>query len=241
MKGVVLAGGPGTRLDPLTRVTHKHLLPVYDRPAIFHALRTLVDADIGEILIVVGGPHADAPKRLLGDGATLGFGRLRYALEREERGPASALLLAERFADAGPLCVIGGGDIVERNVQRVADVFRENPVGAKVLLKRVPDPSRHEIARMRDRRIIGVVERPARPPSRYAVTGVRFYDATLFDRIRALRVARERLELADVDDAYARSDSLSHAILRGWWIAAETFEDLATASSLVARGGVNKL
>lgn len=237
MRGVVLAAGSGGELAALTRATHASLLPVFDRPMIFHALRTLLDADVRDILVVSGGEHADAPRRILRDGAGLGLGRLRHAIAPEDGGEAGALARAERFAAGRPLFVIRAADVFERNLQRPADLFRDAPCGARLVLSRVEDARGHPVARMRAGRVVGIVDRPSRPPSRYAVTGARFYDGSVFERIRRIGAR----SLCDVDRDYVASRAVEHSVQRGWWIAADRPETLAEASHRAARGGANKL
>lgn len=242
MKGVILAGGLGTRLDPLTRVTNKHLLPVYDRPMIFYPIWTLINAAIREILIVTGGNNAGDFLRLLGNGAEFGLKHLNYTYQQGEGGIAAALLLAEHFAEGGKICVILGDNVIERNIQRAAEAFRRQERGAKILLKRVPDPQRFGVPVLRDGKIERIVEKPRRPPSPYAITGIYFYDAKVFDYARDLKPSkRGELEITDVNNRYIDSGLMTYEILRGWWTDAGTFESLARASRLVARGGANKL
>jgi glucose-1-phosphate thymidylyltransferase len=242
MKGVVLAGGLGTRLYPLTRVTNKHLLPVYDRPMIYYPLQTLVNAGIRDILIVTGGENAGDFLRLLGNGAEFGLKHLNYTYQEGEGGIAAALALAEHFADGGKICVVLGDNVIERNIQKAAASFRKQPRGAKILLKRVPDPQRFGVPRFRRGRLVEIVEKPKRPPSPYAVTGIYFYDGTVFDRIRQLEPsARGELEITDVNNSYIREGLMTWEFLRGWWTDAGTFESLLRANRLVARGGANKV
>jgi glucose-1-phosphate thymidylyltransferase len=241
MKGVILAGGLGTRLDPLTRVTNKHLLPVYNRPMIFYPLWTLINAGIQEILIVTGGNNAGDFLRLLGNGSEFGLKHLNYTYQQGEGGIAAALSLAQHFADGGKICVILGDNVIQRNVRRAADAFRKQPRGAKILLKRVPDPQRFGVPLLRGKRVVRVIEKPKRPPSRYAVTGIYFYDASVFDYVNALKPSRRgELEITDVNNRYIEAGLMTYEILRGWWTDAGTFESLARASRLVARGGANK-
>ncbi len=242
MKGVVLAGGLGTRLDPLTRVTNKHLLPVYDRPMIYYPLWALINAGIEEILIVTGGNNAGDFLRLLGNGSEFGLKHLNYTYQQGEGGIAAALSLAEHFAEGGKICVVLGDNIIERNIQRAAAAFRRQPRGAKILLKRVSDPQRFGVPVLRGNRVARIVEKPRRPASPYAVTGIYFYDSAVFDCIRELKPSRRgELEITDVNNHYIADGSMTYEILRGWWTDAGTFESLAKASRLVARGGANKL
>lgn len=242
MKGVILAGGLGKRLDPLTRVTNKHLLPVFNRPMIFYPIQALINAGIREILLVTGGAYAGDFLKLLGNGKAFGLQHLNYTYQEGEGGIAQALSLAEHFADHGKICVILGDNIIERNIRRAAEKFERQAVGAKILLKRVPDPNRFGVPLLRDGRVVRIEEKPRRPKSSYAVTGIYMYDAQVFDTIRTLRPSsRGELEITDVNNAYIAKAQLTYEILRGWWSDAGTFESLYRASNLVARTGANKL
>ena len=241
MKGIVLAGGLGTRLDPLTRVTNKHLLPVYDRPMIFYPLWTLINAGIKDILIVTGGNNAGDFLKLLGNGKEFGLRHLNYTYQQGEGGIADALSLAEHFAEGGKICVVLGDNIIERNIRRAADAFRKQERGAKVLLKKVHDPQRFGVPKLDGRRVTSIIEKPKRPPSPYAVIGIYFYDSTVFDYIRRLEPSkRGELEITDVNNYYIGAGQMTYEVLKGWWTDAGTFESLAHASRLVARGGANK-
>src|SRR5215813_1758053 len=187
MKGIVLAGGLGTRLLPLTRITNKHLLPVFDRPMIFYPLQALINAGITDILLVTGGPHAGDFLRLLGDGREFGLKHLNYTYQEGEGGIAAALSLAEHFADGGRVCVILGDNLIEGSIAPAVERFRRQPRGARILLKEVPDAERFGVATLRDGCVVGIEEKPARPKSPYAVTGIYLYDAQVFDVVRTLR------------------------------------------------------
>lgn len=235
MKGIVLAGGKGTRLFPLTKVTNKHLLPVYDRPMIYYPIQTLTDAGIKEIMIVTGGNYAGDFLQLLANGKDFGLARLHYTYQEGEGGIADALRLAEHFAEGERICVILGDNILERPIRDAAQQFEEQERGARILLKEVEDAERFGVAEVRDGRIVGIEEKPAAPKSHYAVTGIYFYDATVFEKIRALKPsARGELEITDVNNAYIREGSLRYSLLEGWWTDAGTFESLLRASNLVA-------
>jgi glucose-1-phosphate thymidylyltransferase len=235
MKGIVLAGGKGTRLFPLTKVTNKHLLPVYDRPMIYYPIQTLTDAGIKEIMIVTGGNYAGDFLQLLANGKDFGLARLHYTYQEGEGGIADALRLAEHFAEGEKICVILGDNILERPIRDAAQQFEEQERGARILLKEVEDAERFGVAEVRDGRIVGIEEKPAAPKSQYAVTGIYFYDATVFEKIRALKPsARGELEITDVNNAYIREGSLRYSLLEGWWTDAGTFESLLRASNLVA-------
>jgi len=233
IKGVVLAGGIGSRLLPLTRVINKHLLPVYDKPMIFYPLQTLVAAGIRDILVVTGCASADDFRRLLGDGRDFGLKRLHYASQEGEGGIADALRPAEEFAAGQKLCVMLGDNIIGGSIRAARESFEQQD-GAKILLKEVSDPKRFGVPEFRDGRIVRVEEKPKRPKSRYAVTGIYFYDGTVFDRIRKLRPsARGEYEITDVNNSYLADGRLSYELLEGWWTDAGTFDSLWHASSLV--------
>jgi glucose-1-phosphate thymidylyltransferase len=235
MKGVVLAGGTGSRLYPLTKITNKHLLPIYDKPMIFYPIQTLVDAGIREILVVTGGKTAGDFLRLLANGREFGLKHINYTYQEGEGGIAEALGLAEHFADGEKLCVILGDNIIGGGIQEAVDDFCRQPAGAKILLKEVPDAKRFGVAELSGDRIVGVEEKPERPKSNYAVTGIYMYDATVFDKIRALAPSdRGELEITDVNNSYVREGTMSFAFLEGWWTDAGTFESLLRAANFVA-------
>jgi glucose-1-phosphate thymidylyltransferase len=242
MKGVILAGGLGTRLRPLTLVTNKHLLPVYDRPMIYYPIECLTNAGIKEILIVTGGEHAGDFLKLLKNGKDLGISHLEYAYQEGEGGIADALKLAEDFADGEKVCVILGDNIIEGNIRKAAGDFFTQPSGAKILLKEVPDPQRFGVVRFEQDRIAEIIEKPAQPPSNLAVTGIYFYDNDVFEICRTLAPSgRGELEITDVNNAYLKRGDLTHAVLDGWWTDAGTFESLYRATRYVAEGGANHL
>lgn len=242
MKGVVLAGGLGSRLLPLTKVTNKHLLPVYDRPMIYYPLQTLVNAGIQEIMLVTGGNRAGDFLRLLGNGKEFGLKHLNYAYQEGEGGIADALRLAEHFADNETICVMLGDNIIEGNILAAAQSFREQEQGAKILLKEVKDPQRFGVPVLEGKRVLKIEEKPVNPRSSYAVTGVYFYDATVFDIIKTLKPSgRGELEITDVNNAYVAAGTLTWDLLDGWWTDAGTIESLHLANQLVSRTGANKL
>jgi len=233
MKGVVLAGGTGSRLFPLTRITNKHLLPVYDKPMIFYPLETLVSAGIRDILIVTGGNSAGDFLRLLRNGNDFGLQRLNYAYQEGEGGIADALRLAEEFADGDKICVVLGDNIIESDIRAARESF-ERQAGAKILLKAVPDPERFAVPVFGNGCIVGIAENPKQPKSRYAVIGVYLYDSTVFERIRCLKPSgRGEYEITDVNNSYLAEGKLNYDILEGWWTDAGTFESLWKAGSLV--------
>jgi len=242
MKGVVLAGGTGSRLNPLTRVTNKHLLPVFDRPMIFYPIQTLVSAGIRDILIVTGGQNAGDFLRLLSNGKDFNLKQLHYAYQEGEGGIADALHLAEHFADGNKICVILGDNIIENNICDIAERYRNQERGAHIILKDVPDPERFGCPEIEDGCIVRIEEKPKKPKSRYAVTGIYFYDQTVFGKIRTLRPsARAELEITDVNNMYLQEGTLTYSELEGWWTDAGTFESLHRATNLVAETGANKL
>jgi len=240
MKGVILAGGMGTRLRPLTLVTNKHLLPVYDRPMIHFPIQCLVNAGLDDVLIVTGGEHAGDFLKLLKNGKHLGVKHLEYAYQEGEGGIADALKLAEDFAEGGRICVILGDNIIQGTIRQAADDFLVQPTGAKVLLKEVADPQRFGVARLEGGRIVEILEKPAEPPTNLAVTGIYFYDNDVFGFCRTLCPSlRGELEITDVNNHYLERGDLSHETLDGWWTDAGTFASLHRANTLVAEGGAN--
>ncbi|MBI3694249.1 MAG: NTP transferase domain-containing protein [Acidobacteria bacterium] len=241
MKGVVLAGGTGSRLFPLTKITNKHLLPIYNKPMIYYPIETLVNAGIQDIMIVTGGKNSGDFLRLLSNGKQFGLKHLDYTYQEGEGGIADALSLAEHFADGGKVCVILGDNIIEKNIRRAADEFRQQPCGAKILLKEVPDAERFGVAEIATGRVVNIEEKPKKPKSNYAVTGIYFYDGTVFDKARTLKPSsRGELEITDVNNAYIREGAMTYDFLEGWWTDAGTFDSLRRATNLVAEKGANK-
>jgi len=240
MKGVVLAGGSGSRLDPLTRVTNKHLLPVYDKPMIFYPLTALRDSGIEEILVVTGGNDPGDFLRLLGDGRELGLRHIEYAYQQGNGGIAHALALAERFASGGLLCVMLGDNIVHKVFRSSVEAFKEQGRGARIHLSPVPSPQRFGVPAFEGDRITRILEKPADPPSHFAVTGIYMFDSQVFDIIRTLRPSgRGELEITDVNNDYIARGEMSWAMLDGWWTDAGTFESLHEATNLVWRYRAN--
>jgi len=237
MKGIILAGGTGSRLAPLTKITNKHLLPVYDKPMIYYPLQTLVDAGITDILIVTGGKNSGDFLRLLGNGKNFGLKHLNYTYQEGEGGIADALSLAEHFADNQPICVILGDNLIERSIKHAVDAFRDNGgVGAQVLLKEVHDPNRFGVAEIANGKLLSIEEKPENPKSPYAVTGIYMYDATVFDKCKVLVPSRRNeLEITDVNNAYIAEGTMKYSFLEGWWTDAGTFESLLRAGNLVAQ------
>ena len=241
MKGVVLAGGTGSRLFPLTKITNKHLLPIFDRPMIFYPIQTLVDAGIRDIMIVTGGRNSGDFLRLLANGKQFGLQHINYTYQEGEGGIADALALAEHFADGHRICVILGDNIIEGSIREAADRFRQQPAGAHLLLKQVPDAERFGVAELSGSRIVGIEEKPRQPRSDLAVTGVYMYDSSVFDKIKTLVPSnRGELEITDVNNAYIREGTLTFSLLEGWWTDAGTFESLLRAANLVAQSAARK-
>jgi glucose-1-phosphate thymidylyltransferase len=233
LRGVVLAGGTGSRLFPLTKVTNKHLLPVGREPMMFHPVRKLVGAGIREILIVTGTDHMGDVVRLLGSGKDFGC-EFTYRVQDEAGGIAQALGLAKRFGRGGRLAVILGDNIFEAPIAPFADEFRAQKSGAKILVKEVPDPGRYGVAVTEGARVTSIIEKPKNPPSALAVTGIYFYDEAVFDVITSLKPsARGELEITDVNNAYIARGDLTYATLPGWWTDAGTFESLKHANDLI--------
>ena len=229
MKGVILAGGTGSRLYPLTKVTNKHLLPVGNQPMIFYPVKKLIDAGITDILIVTGLEHMGDVVQLLGSGTDFGC-QFTYRVQDEAGGIAQALLLAENFAQKGPITVILGDNIFEDSIQSNVKSFEW---GAQLFLKKVPDPHRFGVAEIKNNRIVSIVEKPKNPKSDYAVTGVYIYDQHVFDIIRRCQPSgRGELEISDVNALYLNNHQVSYGLLNGWWSDAGTFQSLAKASRL---------
>jgi glucose-1-phosphate thymidylyltransferase len=235
MKGIILAGGTGSRLFPLTKITNKHLLPIFDKPMIYFPIQTLVDAGIRDLLIVTGGRNSGDFLRLLANGKEFGLKHINYTYQEGEGGIADALALAEHFAEGNKVCVILGDNIIEGSIAQAVRDFERQERGAKILLKEVPDAERFGVAEIQGNRITGIEEKPARPKSRYAVTGIYMYDSTVFDKCRTLTPsARGELEITDVNNAYIREGTMTFDFLDGWWTDAGTFESLLRATNLVS-------
>jgi glucose-1-phosphate thymidylyltransferase len=242
MKGVVLAGGLGTRLRPLTAVTNKHLLPVYDQPMIHYPIQTLVNAGITDIMIVTGGNSAGEFLRLLGNGKAFGLKHLNYTYQEGEGGIAEALALVEHFAGVDPVCVVLGDNIIEGNIRSAVRSYRRRGGGAKIILKKVPDPQRFGVPELDGPQVLHIEEKPKVPKSDYAVIGIYMYDSKVYDIIRTLKPSgRGELEITDVNNAYIARGEMTWEELEGWWTDAGTFESLLRASNLVAETGANKL
>ncbi len=241
MKGIILAGGLGSRLHPLTKVTNKHLLPVYHKPMIYYPLETLVDAGITDIMVVTGGSSAGDFLRLLGNGKEFGLRHLHYAYQEGEGGIAEALSLATFFAESDSLCVILGDNILEDSIRPYLENFKKQQGGAKIFLKKVPDPQRFGVPELDGDKVTKIYEKPKIAPSEYAVTGVYMYDHRVFEIINTLeRSDRGELEITDVNNRYIEWGDMTYDILEGWWTDAGTIESLLLANNLVANSKDNR-
>jgi len=242
MKGVVLAGGLGSRLYPLTKVTNKHLLPVYNEPMIYYPIRILVNAGIEEILIVTGGNNAGDFLCLLENGKDFGLKHINYTYQQGEGGIAAALSLAEHFADRDKIAVVLGDNIIEGNIKAMADEFRKQKDGARILLKEVSDPQRFGVPVFEGKTIVRVEEKPVSPASNYAVIGIYMYDYRVFEFIKSLKPSeRGELEITDVNNFYIKEGKMQWNVLDGWWSDAGTLESLQSAGNMVAKTGANKI
>ena len=235
MKGVILAGGLGSRLRPLTKVTNKHLLPIYDKPMIYYPIETLVKAGIRDIMIVTGGNSAGDFLRLLGNGSDFGLKDIYYTYQEGEGGIADALKLCEHFAENERIAVILGDNILRDDISPYVRAFGAQASGARILLKRVDDPERFGVPELDGERIVRIEEKPAAPKSGYAVTGIYMYDSRVFDYCRDLKPSsRGELEITDVNNAYIDAGDMCYDVLDGWWTDAGQFESLYRATQLVA-------
>ena len=242
MKGIILAGGLGTRMRPLTNVTNKHLLPVYDRPMIHYGVEQFAASGISRIMIVTGGNDAGEFLRILGNGASFGLQHLDYTYQERAGGIAEALGLCEWFADGGPIVVLLGDNIFERSVAPIVERFRRRPTGARIVLASVEDPRAYGVAEMDGDRLVRIVEKPQQPPSHLAVTGLYFYDNRVFDMVRMLTPShRGELEITDVNNRYLELGELTHELTDGFWAdCGESFDSLLRAGTLVATRGANR-
>ncbi len=235
LKGVILAGGLGKRLEPLTRITNKHLLPVWNKPMIYYPITTLVEAGIKDIMIVTGGNNAGDFLKLLGNGSEFGLKHINYTYQRGEGGIADALSLAEHFSKGSKIVVILGDNILEKSIKKYVARFKNQPKGARILIKRVPDPERFGVVELKGKKIINIEEKPKRPKSNYVVTGIYMYDSRVFDIIRTLKPSwRNELEITDVNNAYLKRGRLSYDVLDGYWTDCGTFDSLLRANNLAA-------
>lgn len=237
MKGIILAGGLGSRLFPLTKITNKHLLPVFDRPMIYYPMQQLVDSGIREIMLVTGGTFAGHFLNLLENGNEFGMKHLHYAFQKGEGGIADALKLAEDFVEDQRCVVILGDNIFQNSIAPAVERYRQQKDGARILIKEVPDPERFGVAELRDGRVTGIEEKPAAPKSNFAVTGVYMYDSHVWEIVKTLKPSkRNELEITDVNNAYIARGNLCYDVVEGWWTDAGTFESLQRANQLVSEG-----
>ena len=245
MKGVILAGGSGTRLHPLTRITNKHLLPIYDRPMVTFAIEALVTADVRELMVVTGGTHAGEFLRLLGNGHEWGIDRLSYAYQERAGGIAEALGLAERFAGGEPIVVMLADNVLERSIKHAVDNFGDQGAGARILLAREDDPEhlRHlGVPELNDGRVVRILEKPAQPPSNFAVTGIYFYDPSVFEIIPTLEPSgRGELEITDVNNWFIDNGTMQYDVVEGFWgDAGESIDAYYAVNDFVRANGANK-
>jgi glucose-1-phosphate thymidylyltransferase len=242
MKGVILAGGTGSRLFPLTKVTNKHLLPVYDKPMIYYPLQCMAAAGIDEVMLVTGGNNAGDFIRLLGNGREFGLKELQYTYQDGAGGIAQALGLAEHFAEGESICLILGDNIVEYSIVESVRRFRHQGEGAKILLSQVENPMAYGVAEMDGERVVRIVEKPKQPKSNWAVIGIYFYDGKVFDIAKTLKPsARNELEITDVNNAYIDQGDMTADKLAGWWAdAGENIDFYLKACNTVAQSGANK-
>ncbi len=242
MKGVILAGGLGTRLFPLTKITNKHLLPIYDRPMIYYPIECLVNAGVDDIMVVTGGRKSGDFLSLLGNGSEFGLKHLNYTYQEGEGGIAEALGLAEHWAGDDDICVVLGDNIIEKNIKAAVEDFRAQGKGAKIMLKKVHDPERFGVASLDGDKVSKIVEKPKQPESDLAVIGIYMYDNRVFDIIKTLEPSnRGELEITDVNNWYIQDGTMTYEVLEGWWTDAGTFPSLHKAANLVADGGANNL
>ncbi len=236
MKGVVLAGGLGSRLRPLTRVTNKHLLPVYDKPMVFYPIQTLVDAGVTEIMLVTGGNNAGEFLRLLGNGEDFGLNMMHYTYQKTEGGIAHALALTRQFVGSDKVVVILGDNFIQGSIKKAVDDFDKQPSGAKIFLKEVDNPVEFGVAELDGDRVVRIIEKPKDPPSRNAVIGIYLYDNDVFNICQTLKPSdRGELEITDVNNEYIRRGTMTYEVLDGWWADCGSFEALLRSNLLVAR------
>ncbi|OHB85098.1 MAG: spore coat protein [Planctomycetes bacterium RIFCSPHIGHO2_02_FULL_38_41] len=243
MKGIVLAGGLGTRLMPLTKITNKHLLPIYNEPMVYYPIKTLINAGINDIMIVTGGNNAGEFLRLLGNGKQFGLKHISYTYQEGEGGIADALSLAEEFADGDKIVVILGDNIIENNIVNQKEAFEKQKEGARIILKKVPHPEHFGVPELDGDKVIRIEEKPKKPKSEYAVIGIYMYDYRVFDVVKTLIPSdRGELEITDVNNYYIKHGLMMYDALDGWWIdAGSSHDNLAMATQLVIKTGANKL
>ena len=242
IKGVILCGGLGKRLEPLTRITNKHLLPVYDKPMVYYPIQTLVDAGIKDIMIVTGGNNAGDFLRLIGNGQEFGLRHINYTYQRGEGGIAEALGLAEHFVDSAKVVVILGDNLIGGSIKSSVEKFNQQEKGARVLVKQVSDPERFGVAQIKENKIISIEEKPKKPKSNFVVTGIYMYDHKAFEIIKRLKPSRRgELEITDVNNAYLKRDELYFDVLESWWTDCGLAETLYRASTLVRKKAMKEL
>lgn len=239
IKGVILCGGLGKRLEPLTRITNKHLLPVYNKPMVYYPIQTLVEAGIKDIMIVTGGNNAGDFLRLIGNGQEFGLRHINYTYQRGEGGIAEALSLTEHFVDRSKVVVILGDNLIGGSIKRYVDKFRLQDQGARVLVKKVSDPERFGVAQIKDGKIISIEEKPKKPKSNFVITGIYMYDEKVFDIVRTLKPSgRGEMEITDVNNAYLKTGGLYYDILNGWWTDCGLPETLYRAATLARKNNL---
>jgi len=243
VKGIILAGGLGTRLHPLTRITNKHLLPVYDKPMIYYPIQMLVNAGIEDIMVVTGGSNSGDFLRLLGNGKEFGLKRIHYGYQEGEGGIADALNTAREFVGDDKMVVVLGDNIIEKNIKKAAADFKKQKKGAKVILKEVANPKEYGVAEVVNGRVKRIIEKPKNPVSNLAVIGIYFYPPEVFNIIGKLKPSkRGELEITDVNNAYIKRNMMTHEILDGWWMdSGESKDALLDANILVKKSGANKI
>jgi glucose-1-phosphate thymidylyltransferase len=242
MKGIILAGGLGTRLHPLTKITNKHLLPVYDKPMVFYPIEMLVKAGIKDIMVVTGGTNSGDFLRLLKNGKEFGLTHMNYGYQEGEGGIADALKIASEFAEGEKMVVVLGDNIIEKNIKKAVQEFEKQERGAKLILKKVKNPKEYGIADVKKGKLVKIIEKPKNPPTDMAVIGIYFYPADVFEIIKELKPSkRGELEITDVNNAYINRGEVTYSVLDGWWMdAGESKEALLEANVLVKRSGANK-
>jgi glucose-1-phosphate thymidylyltransferase len=243
MKGVILAGGLGTRLHPLTKITNKHLLPIYDKPMIYYPIQTLVNSGIHEIMIVTGGNNAGEFLKLLGNGSEFGLKHLNFTYQAREGGIAEAVGLCEYFVGNDKVIIILGDNILERNIKTAVKSFEKENNGAMIFVKQVKNPREYGVAQIKNGKVIGIEEKPKRPKSNLAVIGVYMYDNRVFEIVKTLKPSRRgELEITDVNNAYIKSGQMSYALLKGGWAdAGESIDAYNDTINFVRKRGANKL
>jgi len=236
IKGVILCGGLGKRLEPLTRITNKHLLPIYNKPMVYYPIQTLVEAGIKDIMIVTGGNNAGDFLRLIGNGQEFGLRHINYTYQRGEGGIAEALSLTEHFVDRRKVVVILGDNLIGGSIRKYVEKFKLQDSGARILLKEVNDPERFGVAEIKNGKILSIEEKPKTPKSNYVVTGIYMYDEKVFDIVKTLKPSgRGEMEITDVNNAYLKAGQLYYDVLNGWWTDCGLPETLYRAATLARK------